>query len=166
MSLADKKCSVLTVEISDRLIRHRACMLRDTAYSIVREEMDEDFERCCEEIQESRKERGMDFDTEGFKTYLCNQQCTTQFFVISSLLQGCSSSKYAPSYYHVMPKQNSVAGSKGTDPKCSDKLKVPAEPVGFSTPHSKGKLYFIHTFLEKVLMLLLPCVFLGLSRFL
>ncbi|XP_071659922.1 ATPase family AAA domain-containing protein 2-like isoform X3 [Patagioenas fasciata] len=41
----------------DRLIRHRACMLRDTAYAIVREEMDEDFEQCCEEIQESRKKR-------------------------------------------------------------------------------------------------------------
>ncbi|XP_061303758.1 ATPase family AAA domain-containing protein 2 [Pezoporus flaviventris] len=94
-------------EPGDRLIRHRACILRDTAYSIVREEMDKDFERCCEEIQESRKERG------------------------------CSSSKYAPSYYHVMPKQNSVAESKGTDPNCSDKLKVPAEPVGFSTPYSK-----------------------------
>ncbi|XP_030363088.1 ATPase family AAA domain-containing protein 2 isoform X2 [Strigops habroptila] len=90
----------------DRLIRHRACILRDTAYSIVREEMDEDFERRCEEIQESRKERG------------------------------CSSSKYAPSYYHVMPKQNSVAGSRRADPKCSDKLKMPAEPVGSSTPCS------------------------------
>uniref|UniRef100_A0A672U2K1 ATPase family AAA domain-containing protein 2 n=1 Tax=Strigops habroptila TaxID=2489341 RepID=A0A672U2K1_STRHB len=89
----------------DRLIRHRACILRDTAYSIVREEMDEDFERRCEEIQESRKERG------------------------------CSSSKYAPSYYHVMPKQNSVAGSRRADPKCSDKLKMPAEPVGSSTPY-------------------------------
>ncbi|XP_033920398.1 ATPase family AAA domain-containing protein 2 isoform X2 [Melopsittacus undulatus] len=68
-----------------RLIRHRACILRDTAYSIVREEMDEDFKRCCEEIQESHKERG----------------------------------------------------TKGTDPECSDKLKVPEEPVGFSTPYRK-----------------------------
>ncbi|NWS44732.1 ATAD2 protein, partial [Probosciger aterrimus] len=94
----------------DRLIRHRACILRDTAYSIVREEIDEDFERRCEEIQESRKERG------------------------------CSSSEYAPSYYHVMPNQNSVAGSKRTDLNCSDKLKMPAEPVGSSTPHFNGKL--------------------------
>ncbi|XP_059690467.1 ATPase family AAA domain-containing protein 2-like [Gavia stellata] len=43
----------------DRLIRHRACALRDTAYAIVREEMDEDFEQRCEEIQESRKKRGL-----------------------------------------------------------------------------------------------------------
>ncbi|KAJ7404013.1 ATPase family AAA domain-containing protein 2 [Willisornis vidua] len=41
----------------DRLLRHRACALRDTAYSIVREEMDEDFEQRCQEIKESRKQR-------------------------------------------------------------------------------------------------------------
>ncbi|KAM4793754.1 ATPase family AAA domain-containing protein 2 isoform 3-T3 [Cyanocitta cristata] len=44
----------------DRLLRHRACALRDTAYSIVREEMDEDFEQRCQEIKESRKQRGSD----------------------------------------------------------------------------------------------------------
>ncbi|NWX04665.1 ATAD2 protein, partial [Caloenas nicobarica] len=92
----------------DRLIRHRACMLRDTAYATVREEMDEDFERCCEEIQESRRKRG------------------------------CSSSKYAPSYYHVMPKENSVPACKKTDPKCNEKMKMPAAPVDCSTPRSNG----------------------------
>ncbi|XP_009469346.1 PREDICTED: ATPase family AAA domain-containing protein 2 [Nipponia nippon] len=90
----------------DRLIRHRACTLRDTAYAIVREELDEDFEQRCEEIKESRKERG------------------------------CSSSKYAPSYYHVMPKQNSVPGCKEKDPKCNEKTKMPAAPVDSSTPRS------------------------------
>ncbi|NWI65727.1 ATAD2 protein, partial [Todus mexicanus] len=110
----------------DRLIRHRACALRDTAYSIVREEMDEDFEQQCEEIQESRKERGM------------------------------GSSKYAPSYYHVMPKQSSVPGCKKTDPKCNEKTKMPAAPVDASTPYSKGKACFIQTFLEKVLKSLIP----------
>ncbi|NXW07635.1 ATAD2 protein, partial [Fregetta grallaria] len=93
----------------DRLIRHRACTLRDTAYAIVREEMDEDFEQRCEEIQESRKKRG------------------------------CSSSKYAPSYYRVMPKQNSVPGCKKTDPKCNEKTKMPAAPVDCSTPRPNGK---------------------------
>ncbi|KAM6126050.1 ATPase family AAA domain-containing protein 2 isoform 2-T2 [Pterocles gutturalis] len=92
----------------DRLIRHRACSLRDTAYAMVREELDEDFEQRCEEIQESRKKRG------------------------------CSSSKYAPSYYHVMPQQNSVSGFKKTDPKCNEKIKMPAAPVDSSTPRSNG----------------------------
>ncbi|XP_059690466.1 ATPase family AAA domain-containing protein 2-like [Gavia stellata] len=92
----------------DRLIRHRACALRDTAYAIVREEMDEDFEQRCEEIQESRKKRG------------------------------CSSSKYAPPYYRVMPKQNYVPGCEKTDPKCNEKMKMPAAPVDSSTPCSEG----------------------------
>lgn len=89
----------------DRLIRHRACALRDTAYAIIKEELDEDFEQLCEEIQESRKKRG------------------------------CSSSKYAPSYYHVMPKQNSTTvGNKKSDQEQNEKLKAPSTPVACSTP--------------------------------
>ncbi|XP_043339382.1 ATPase family AAA domain-containing protein 2 [Cervus canadensis] len=89
----------------DRLIRHRACALRDTAYAIIKEELDEDFEQLCEEIQKSRKKRG------------------------------CSSSRYAPSYYHVMPKQNSTpAGDKKSDPEQSEKPKTPSAPMACSTP--------------------------------
>ncbi|XP_041268950.1 ATPase family AAA domain-containing protein 2-like [Onychostruthus taczanowskii] len=43
---------------ADSLLRHKACTLSDTAYSIVRHEMDEDFEQRCQKIKESRKERG------------------------------------------------------------------------------------------------------------
>ncbi|XP_036781419.2 ATPase family AAA domain-containing protein 2 isoform X3 [Manis pentadactyla] len=89
----------------DRLIRHRACALRDTAYAIIKEELDEDFEQLCEQIQESRKKRG------------------------------CSSSKYAPSYYHVMSKQNSTpTGDKRSDPEQNEKVKTPSTPVACSTP--------------------------------
>lgn len=88
----------------DRLIRHRACALRDTAYAIIKEELDEDFERLCEEIQESRKKRG------------------------------CSSSKYAPSYYHVMPKQSSVPGDKRASSEQNEKLTASSTPVACSTP--------------------------------
>ncbi|KAJ8785018.1 hypothetical protein J1605_007574, partial [Eschrichtius robustus] len=89
----------------DRLIRHRACALRDTAYAIIKEELDEDFEQLCEEIQESRKKRG------------------------------CSSSRYAPSYYHVMPKQNSTpAGDRRPNPEQNEKLKTPSTPMACSTP--------------------------------
>ncbi|NXD18715.1 ATAD2 protein, partial [Nothocercus nigrocapillus] len=45
-------------EPGDRLIRHKACALRDVAFAIVKEEMDEDLEQLCEEIKESRKKRG------------------------------------------------------------------------------------------------------------
>uniref|UniRef100_A0A8D2N8J6 ATPase family AAA domain-containing protein 2 n=1 Tax=Zonotrichia albicollis TaxID=44394 RepID=A0A8D2N8J6_ZONAL len=94
----------------DRLLRHRACALRDTAYSIVREEMDEDFERRCQEIKESRKQRGM----------ICNQPCSD-----------CASSSFCE-----MP-EDSVPGCKKTDPKCNEKLKILAVPVDVSTPCPK-----------------------------
>ncbi|XP_077027311.1 ATPase family AAA domain-containing protein 2-like [Agelaius phoeniceus] len=42
---------------ADHLLRHKACTLSDTAYSIVRNEMDEGFEQRCQKIKESRKER-------------------------------------------------------------------------------------------------------------
>ncbi|KAG8133926.1 hypothetical protein E2320_011675 [Naja naja] len=45
------------IDLIYRLIRHRACFLKDTAYAIIKEEMDENFEQLCEEIQESRKKR-------------------------------------------------------------------------------------------------------------
>ncbi|KAM7373665.1 hypothetical protein PAMP_008501 [Pampus punctatissimus] len=41
----------------DRHIRHRACALKDTVRAIIRDELDEDFERVCEEIKESRVNR-------------------------------------------------------------------------------------------------------------
>uniref|UniRef100_A0A8U8AUI2 Uncharacterized protein n=1 Tax=Geospiza parvula TaxID=87175 RepID=A0A8U8AUI2_GEOPR len=43
---------------ADHFLRHKACTLSDTAYSIVRNEMDEGFEQRCQKIKESRKERG------------------------------------------------------------------------------------------------------------
>ncbi|XP_040899672.1 ATPase family AAA domain-containing protein 2-like isoform X2 [Toxotes jaculatrix] len=60
---------------SDRQIRHRACALKDTVHAIIRDELDEDFEKICEEIKASRSTRG------------------------------CSTAQFAPSFYHVLPKQ-------------------------------------------------------------
>uniref|UniRef100_A0A674CGD8 ATPase family AAA domain-containing protein 2 n=1 Tax=Salmo trutta TaxID=8032 RepID=A0A674CGD8_SALTR len=42
---------------SDRQIRHRACALKDTTHAIIRDELDEDFNRICEQIRESRNKR-------------------------------------------------------------------------------------------------------------
>ncbi|XP_063967828.1 ATPase family AAA domain-containing protein 2-like isoform X2 [Lytechinus pictus] len=42
---------------SDRMIRNRACELKDMAYAIIDAEMDSDFEKECEEIEESRSRR-------------------------------------------------------------------------------------------------------------
>ncbi|KAK0155594.1 ATPase family AAA domain-containing protein 2 [Merluccius polli] len=59
---------------SDRQIRHRACALKDTVHAIIKHELDEDFEKICEEIKESRSKRDW------------------------------STSRSAPSFYHVLPK--------------------------------------------------------------
>ena len=45
--------------VADRVIRHRACALKDTAYAIIKTELDKEFEKACVEIQESRKRRGI-----------------------------------------------------------------------------------------------------------
>jgi hypothetical protein len=39
------------------MIRHRACTLRDTAYALIKAEMDTDFEEQCQEISRTRKSR-------------------------------------------------------------------------------------------------------------
>ncbi|XP_030003963.1 ATPase family AAA domain-containing protein 2-like isoform X2 [Sphaeramia orbicularis] len=44
-------------DATDRNIRHRACALKDTVRAIIRDELDEDFERICEEVKESRMKR-------------------------------------------------------------------------------------------------------------
>uniref|UniRef100_A0A673A0K3 ATPase family AAA domain-containing protein 2 n=1 Tax=Sphaeramia orbicularis TaxID=375764 RepID=A0A673A0K3_9TELE len=69
---------------SDRQIRHRACALKDTVHAIIRHELDEDFEKICEEIKASRSRRG------------------------------CSTGQFAPSYYHVLPKPAETKTSKYT----------------------------------------------------
>ncbi|XP_054898153.1 ATPase family AAA domain-containing protein 2-like [Poeciliopsis prolifica] len=73
---------------SDRQIRHRACALKDTVHAIIREELDENFEKICEEIKESRRTRG------------------------------CSTARFAPSFYHVLPKHpRSAAGPNNFTPQ-------------------------------------------------
>ncbi|XP_043973679.1 ATPase family AAA domain-containing protein 2-like isoform X2 [Gambusia affinis] len=80
---------------SDRQIRHRACALKDTVHAIIREELDENFEKICEEIKESRRTRG------------------------------CSTARFAPSFYHVLPKHpRSAAGPNNFTPHSE-----PVEPT-------------------------------------
>lgn len=48
----------LSPSFSDKVIRHRACSLKDTAHAIFAAELDPEFDRMCEEIKEARKKRG------------------------------------------------------------------------------------------------------------
>lgn len=43
---------------SDKVIRHRACSLKDTAHAIFASELDPEFGRMCDEIKEARRKRG------------------------------------------------------------------------------------------------------------
>ncbi|KAF3691625.1 ATPase family AAA domain-containing protein 2 [Channa argus] len=72
---------------SDRQIRHRACALKDTVHAIIRDELDEDFEKICEEIKASRNRRG------------------------------CFTTRFAPSFYHVLPKPPTDARTTDVTPQ-------------------------------------------------
>uniref|UniRef100_A0A8C3M1Y2 ATPase family AAA domain containing 2B n=1 Tax=Chrysolophus pictus TaxID=9089 RepID=A0A8C3M1Y2_CHRPC len=41
----------------DKIIRHRACTLKDTAHAIIAAELDPEFNKMCEEIKEARRKR-------------------------------------------------------------------------------------------------------------
>uniref|UniRef100_A0A7N8XTA3 ATPase family AAA domain containing 2B n=1 Tax=Mastacembelus armatus TaxID=205130 RepID=A0A7N8XTA3_9TELE len=43
----------------DKVIRHRACSLKDTAHAIFAAELDPEFDRMCEDIKEARRKRGV-----------------------------------------------------------------------------------------------------------
>uniref|UniRef100_A0A672HRD4 ATPase family AAA domain-containing protein 2 n=1 Tax=Salarias fasciatus TaxID=181472 RepID=A0A672HRD4_SALFA len=45
----------------DKVIRHRACSLKDTAHAIFAAELDPEFDRMCEDIKEAHKKRGRRF---------------------------------------------------------------------------------------------------------
>ena len=44
--------------LTDKIIRHRACTLKDTAHAIIAAELDPEFNKLCEEIKEARIKRG------------------------------------------------------------------------------------------------------------
>ncbi|XP_029451862.1 ATPase family AAA domain-containing protein 2B [Rhinatrema bivittatum] len=46
-------------EPGDKIIRHRACTLKDTAHAIIAAELDPEFNKVCEEIKETRRKRGL-----------------------------------------------------------------------------------------------------------
>ncbi|XP_031438044.1 ATPase family AAA domain-containing protein 2B isoform X2 [Clupea harengus] len=43
----------------DKIIRHRACSLKDTAHATIASELDPEFDRMCEEIKEARRKRNL-----------------------------------------------------------------------------------------------------------
>uniref|UniRef100_A0A670Y9N3 ATPase family AAA domain-containing protein 2 n=1 Tax=Pseudonaja textilis TaxID=8673 RepID=A0A670Y9N3_PSETE len=60
----------------DKIIRHRACTLKDTAHAIIAAELDPEFNKMCEEIKEARKKRGLSVVTEQTNAYSSTVQKT------------------------------------------------------------------------------------------
>uniref|UniRef100_A0A8C0GL39 ATPase family AAA domain containing 2B n=1 Tax=Chelonoidis abingdonii TaxID=106734 RepID=A0A8C0GL39_CHEAB len=56
----------------DKIIRHRACTLKDTAHAIIAAELDPEFNKMCEEIKEARRKRGKfwNFNLKKYLLYL------------------------------------------------------------------------------------------------
>ncbi|XP_015179845.1 PREDICTED: ATPase family AAA domain-containing protein 2-like isoform X1 [Polistes dominula] len=70
-SLRDRpSLGILKRDPADKLIRHRACSLRDNAYALIKAELDSDFEDKCREISKSRKiiETGHNDETQNKNT--------------------------------------------------------------------------------------------------
>uniref|UniRef100_A0A8C5SIJ8 ATPase family AAA domain containing 2B n=1 Tax=Laticauda laticaudata TaxID=8630 RepID=A0A8C5SIJ8_LATLA len=60
----------------DKIIRHRACTLKDTAHAIIAAELDPEFNKMCEEIKEARKKRGLSVVAEQTNAYSSTVQKT------------------------------------------------------------------------------------------
>ncbi|XP_008322158.1 ATPase family AAA domain-containing protein 2 isoform X3 [Cynoglossus semilaevis] len=94
---------------SDRQIRHRACALKDTVHAIIREELDENFEKICEEIKTSRSTRG----------------------------SGCNTGQFTPSFYHILPQQPSEVRTTNMTPQRDTADTTPAVTPSSSPPAVK-----------------------------
>uniref|UniRef100_A0A8C3AD16 ATPase family AAA domain-containing protein 2 n=1 Tax=Cyclopterus lumpus TaxID=8103 RepID=A0A8C3AD16_CYCLU len=102
---------------SDRQIRHKACALKDTVHAIIKDELDEDFEKICVETKASRSTRD------------------------------CTTARFAPSFYHVLPKQ-SKSPAEATEITLQRELVRPTTAVtpntsayAATTPKNTGKNY-------------------------
>nr|XP_038024902.1 ATPase family AAA domain-containing protein 2-like [Anas platyrhynchos] len=89
---------------------HRAYVLQDTAYSMVRNKMDTEFGRLCEQIKESREKRG--------RTSPACAPCDNS----------CDKS----------PQQNPATEDDKPDEESNENEEMTAAPVDASTPISNG----------------------------
>ena len=56
---------MLSLPFSDKVIRHRASSLKDTAHAIFAAELDPEFDRMCEDIKEARRKKGKESQKHG-----------------------------------------------------------------------------------------------------
>lgn len=88
--------------LSDKVIRHRACSLKDTAHAIFASELDPEFGRMCDEIKEARRKRGE--KTRGGTERLCaanrwSKSCKYKMYTCMTTLRF-----HAVYSFHLLPQ--------------------------------------------------------------
>uniref|UniRef100_A0A8C7XVR3 ATPase family AAA domain-containing protein 2 n=1 Tax=Oryzias sinensis TaxID=183150 RepID=A0A8C7XVR3_9TELE len=117
----------------DKVIRHRACSLKDTAHAIFAAELDPEFDRMCEEIKEARKKRGKSFTFEMYSLSLPGRLLRNSFWMFQ-----CAG-KMNPSLSSIFVTDGSNLMSSRIHQSSSEQLQRPAGGAE-EEPHSAPPL--------------------------
>lgn len=120
---------------ADKLIRHRACSLRDNAYALIKAELDSDFEDKCREISKTRR--------------ILENNCDNEEESKNSKLESTSTSERAEKKESVNSSHSLVVNGKKFG--SSRKRKIPAWARGYvKKVHKKRKIAFDENVTEVV----------------
>ncbi|TGZ56172.1 ATPase family AAA domain-containing protein 2 [Temnothorax longispinosus] len=120
---------------ADKLIRHRACSLRDNAYALIKAELDSDFEDKCREISKTRR--------------ILENNCDNEEESKNSKLESTSTGERAEKKESVNSSHSLVVNGKKFG--SSRKRKIPAWARGYVKKiHKKKKIAFDESVTEIV----------------
>lgn len=120
---------------ADKLIRHRACSLRDNAYALIKAELDSDFEDKCREISKNRR--------------ILESNCDNEEENKNSKLESTSTSERAEKKESVNSSHSLVVNGKKFG--SSRKRKIPAWARGYvKKVQKKRKIVFDENVTEVV----------------
>ncbi|XP_071565954.1 ATPase family AAA domain-containing protein 2 [Temnothorax nylanderi] len=135
-SLRDRpSLGILKRDPADKLIRHRACSLRDNAYALIKAELDSDFEDKCREISKTRR--------------ILENNCDNEEESKNSKLESTSTGDRAEKKESVNSSHSLVVNGKKFG--SSRKRKIPAWARGYVKKiHKKKKIAFDESVTEIV----------------
>jgi hypothetical protein len=120
---------------ADKLIRHRACSLRDNAYALIKAELDSDFEDKCREISKNRR--------------ILENNCNNEEENKNVKLESASTNERAEKKESMNSSQPLVVNGKKFS--SSRKRKIPAWARGYvKKVHKKKKIAFDENVTEVV----------------
>ncbi|KAK3744968.1 hypothetical protein QZH41_008494 [Actinostola sp. cb2023] len=122
----------------DKIIRHRACELRDTAHSLIKSQLEPEFEKVCAlTICPSFCMRGDNSIKTAKRRDLCDKRVNTFLLPLSGETSVC-----VPAYVHTLPKQ-SQSIEKNRDSSISEPTSSPPandQPSTSTLPSSSTTL--------------------------